>query len=284
MRGNTHFITGVTLWLAATPAVDLVHRQTPAEVVLYAVALGGTAMVSDLDHQSSTIAYTFGWRTSRLWPTRLRWMSGGPTRILARLVGRIFAGPRNAKGTRPGHRWGTHSLPFAVGLGFLVQLGVVAGAGWTAAAAVLALGLGLATVGERWVPKKLGEGWVSSAAVFCIAWVAAVQIGSAYGVDWRFIGLVYGLGVIAHCLGDWCTPEGVPWFWPFSMRRFVLAEVTFTFRGKERTLNLASTGGKRETVIAVLLSITATLLAVWRLDLGPSAEYLIAALESFGRG
>jgi membrane-bound metal-dependent hydrolase YbcI (DUF457 family) len=257
VRGNTHFITGVTTWLAVTPVMDVVHRQSPAEVVLYATALGGAAMLPDLDHPSSIIAYTFGW----------------PTRVMARFVARAFGG----------HRWGTHSLLFAVGVGLLVQLGVAAGVGWTVIAAVLALGLGLVTVGERWVSKKFGKGWVSSVAVFGIAWVVAVQIGPRLGVDWRFIGLIYGLGVIAHCLGDWLTPQGVPWFWPFSRRRFVLGDVTFTVRGKTRTINLASTGGKRETAIAVALSIAAVMLAIWRLDLGPSVEHFIAALDNFGR-
>jgi membrane-bound metal-dependent hydrolase YbcI (DUF457 family) len=238
MMGATHAISGAALWLAVTPAVDLVHRQTAAEVVFYALACAGAAMVPDTDHPSSSIAYTFGWQSRLLW--------GGPTRLLCRFVAWAAGG----------HRWGTHTLLFAVLAGAVVHLCVLLG--WTTVPAVLALGFGIAGFGI------FGRGWLSSVFTFAFC-LAVVGLADGYGVDWGWLGAVYALGCLAHCLGDWCTPEGVPWFHPFTRTRY--------------SLEVARTSGFREMLLATVMMTVVLSLGTWRLGLWPAVEHVLTVVN-----
>jgi membrane-bound metal-dependent hydrolase YbcI (DUF457 family) len=120
---KTHALSGVTVWLAATPLLGLGGREIAAGVVVTA----GAAMLPDLDHPSSSIA--------RSW--------GPLTRALARLTARVSGG----------HRQGTHSLLFIALVGLAGAAAGAAGGWWAVVpvflAASLALGVLLADKGLR---------------------------------------------------------------------------------------------------------------------------------------
>jgi membrane-bound metal-dependent hydrolase YbcI (DUF457 family) len=120
---RTHALSGVTVWLAATPLLGLGGREIAAGLVVTA----GAAMLPDLDHPSSSIA--------RSW--------GPLTRALARLVARLSGG----------HRQGTHSLLFVALVGVLGAAAGAAGGWWAVVpvflAASLALGVLLHDKGPR---------------------------------------------------------------------------------------------------------------------------------------
>ncbi|MBB6349275.1 metal-dependent hydrolase [Nonomuraea muscovyensis] len=203
MMGHTHAMTGAIAWLGLAPGLAalpmvmesnrfietgiMVNALSPAELIAGALICAGAAMLPDLDHPSATIAQTFGpvtWVLSKA----VNWMSGG-------------------------HRGATHSLAFAVAIGF--------GAHWLASSypigrdimVVLLIGLALRAIGIGIPGNKAGSALVN---IGLTAGLYAVFL--SLGVGYAWLGLAVGIGSFVHVVGDCMTEKGCPVLWPMSVK------------------------------------------------------------------
>ncbi|MBF8190487.1 metal-dependent hydrolase [Nonomuraea sp. K274] len=239
MMGHTHAMTGAIAWLGLAPplaALPLLNESSrfvdigimatalsPAELIAGALICAGAAMLPDLDHPSATIAQTFGpitWGLSKA----VAWLSGG-------------------------HRGATHSLVFAVALGF--------GAHWLANAypigrdimVVLLIGLALRAIGVGIPGNKAGSAMINIALT---AGLYAVFLSLAVGYAW--LGLAVGLGCLIHVVGDCMTERGCPVLWPLSVKWVLPWKIGI------------KTGQKFEQkILAPVLSVAIVGLLFWRL-------------------
>ncbi|MFG3442081.1 metal-dependent hydrolase [Nonomuraea sp. NPDC047897] len=203
MMGHTHAMTGAIAWLGLAPGLAalpmvmesgrfistgvMVNALTPAELIAGALICAGAAMLPDLDHPSATIAQTFGpvtWALSKV----VNWLGGG-------------------------HRGATHSLVFAVAVGF--------GAHWLASTypigrdilVVLLIGLALRAIGIGIPGNKAGSALVN---IGLTAGLYAVFL--SLGVGYAWLGLAVGIGSFVHVVGDCMTEKGCPVLWPMSVK------------------------------------------------------------------
>lgn len=194
MMGTSHATSGALGWLLIAPPLAAATDVTLSIPVLAAgtVATAGAALLPDLDHPKSTIAYTLG-------PI---------TYGLAKATNLIFGG----------HRQGTHTLLFALGAGavtyFASKASEIAMIGILFAMTALAIrSLGLVPPRTSHNVKGLVVG-VEAVAVTWLVW--HYDPG-----DWSvWLALCVTLGCLLHCVGDTCTPEGVPWLKPLTKKRF----------------------------------------------------------------
>lgn len=231
MMGRTHALSGAVAWLGAVPLLsqerwlgDFAISLSPAQLIAGAVVCAGAAILPDIDHHNGRIANTYG-------PI---------TRVMCKWIGKASGG----------HRQATHSIAFALGIGYAMDLlATHAEYGWWAALFMI-VGLGLRGVG---LDFEKHEHW--SAIADCA--VAAVAVFLMHGLDMSFAGYAVTLGCLAHVAGDCLTPRGCPVFWPVTWRM----EIPLVPR----------TDGKVERwVIAPLLTLGAVILAV-RTTLGDAA-------------
>jgi membrane-bound metal-dependent hydrolase YbcI (DUF457 family) len=239
MMGHTHALTGAIAWLGLAPplaALPLLNESSrfietgimaaalsPPELIAGAIICAGAAMLPDLDHPSATIAQTFGpvtWMLSKA----VSWASGG-------------------------HRGATHSLVFAVAIGF--------GAHWLASTypigrdimVVLLIGLALRALGIGIPGKKLGSALVN---IGLTAGLYAVFLSPGVGYAW--LGLAVGIGSFTHVVGDCLTERGCPVLWPLSVKFLLPWKIGI------------KTGQKFEQkILAPVLSVAIVGLLFWRL-------------------
>ncbi|WP_043614008.1 metal-dependent hydrolase [Nonomuraea candida] len=239
MMGHTHAMTGAIAWLGLAPplaALPLLNESSrfvdtgimatalsPAELIAGALICAGAAMLPDLDHPSATIAQTFGpvtWALSKF----VAWISGG-------------------------HRGATHSLAFAVALGF--------GAHWLAGAypigrdimVVLLIGLALRAIGIGIPGNKAGSIMIN---IGLTAGLYAVFMSLDVGYAW--LGLAVGLGSFIHVVGDCMTERGCPVLWPLGAK-FVLPWKIGIKTGRKF----------EQKILAPVLSVAIVGLLFWRL-------------------
>lgn len=223
MMGRTHALSGAVAWLAAVPLLE--HEEwlgsfavslSPAQVLAGAVVSAGAGLLPDIDHHSGRIANTIG-------PV---------TKFMCKWVGKASGG----------HRQATHSILFAVGIGYAMDLlATHAEYAWWAALFVI-VGFGLRGIG---IDFEDHEVWSSVAD--CAAAGVAVLLMSRLDMD--FAGYAVTLGCLAHIAGDCLTPRGAPILWPSPWR----AELPL----------VPVTDGKVERwVVAPLLVLGAAILAV----------------------
>ncbi|SEL00806.1 LexA-binding, inner membrane-associated putative hydrolase [Nonomuraea pusilla] len=237
--GHTHAMTGAIAWLALAPplaTLPLLNESsrfidtgimatalTPPELIAGALICAGAAMLPDLDHPSATIAQTFGpvtWVLSKA----VSWLSGG-------------------------HRAATHSLAFAVALGF--------GAHWLATTypigrdimVVLLVGLALRAIGIGIPGNKAGSAMVNAGLT---AGLYAVFL--SLGVGYAWLGLAVGVGCLVHVAGDCMTERGCPVLWPLKAK-WVLPWKIGIKTGKTF----------EQKILAPVLSIAIVGLLFWRL-------------------
>lgn len=239
MMGHTHAMTGAVAWLGLAPALSVLplfnessrYIETgimatalnPTELVAGAIICAGAAMLPDLDHPSATIAQTFGpvtWALSKV----VAWLSGG-------------------------HRGMTHSLVFAVGMGF--------GAHWLAETypigrdilVVLLIGLALRAIGVGIPGNKMGSAMINiglTAGLFVVF--------MSMGVGYAWLGLVVAVGCLVHVVGDCMTERGCPVLWPMAVRWVLPWKIGI------------KTGKKFEQkILAPILSVVIIGLLFWRL-------------------
>ena len=191
MLGHSHALSGLATGAATLPWVPV--HGTVAQVA-WVSAVGGFAMLPDLDQQGSTI--------SRMW---------GPFTDLP-------SGVVNA--VARGHRWGTHDAVLAPAVFGLLAY-AAAWASWSSLL-LLALAIGLALRALHVVIPGRAENTVIGNLV--LSWGGAwLLLAHSPGPAWLPLAVV--AGVLTHIAGDALTTEGVPvpLFW--LLRRSRIAPV-----------------------------------------------------------
>ena len=191
MLGHSHALSGLAVGAATLPWAPV--HGTVAQVA-WVSAVGGFAMLPDLDQRGSTI--------SRMW---------GPFTDLPSGVINTVA---------RGHRWGTHDAVLGpVAFGLLAY--AAAWASWSSLL-LLALAIGLALRALHVVVPGRAENTVVGNLL--LSWGGAwLLLEHSAGPDW--LPWAVAAGVLTHIAGDFLTKEGVPvpLFW--LLRRSRLAPV-----------------------------------------------------------
>jgi membrane-bound metal-dependent hydrolase YbcI (DUF457 family) len=239
MMGHTHALTGAIAWLGLAPplaALPLLNESSrfietgimatalgPTELIAGTIICAGAAMLPDLDHPSATIAQTFGpvtWMLSKA----VSWASGG-------------------------HRGATHSLAFAVAIGFGAHFLANTYPIGRDIMVVLLIGLALRALGIGIPGKKLGSALVN---IGITAGLYAVFLSQGVGYAW--LGLAVGIGSFTHVVGDCMTERGCPVLWPLSVKFLLPWKIGI------------KTGRKFEQkFLAPVLSVAIVGLLFWRL-------------------
>ena len=210
MMGRSHALSG---WCAGLAAAPLIGLTSVAEVIPFAAATAGYALLPDLDHPGAS--------ASRLLGPLTRLVSG-VVRAFSGVLYNLTKGPRDEDSTGK-HRHATHTLAAAIGLGVLAA-GLGDRGKWAVlAVAVTGLVLAADALGDWIVLAVLGAaGWSVAGSVLPATAVPgttaadAVQAGLTEIGGW--IGMAVGLGMFVHCLGDSLTRSGCPWLWPLPIR------------------------------------------------------------------
>jgi membrane-bound metal-dependent hydrolase YbcI (DUF457 family) len=174
--GHSHALSGLAAGAATLPWAP-VHGTVGQ--VAWVAAVGGFAMLPDLDHSGSTV--------SDMW--------GPITDVPSGAIGRIAQG----------HRWGTHDAilgPLAFGAFALAA----AGAFWSSLL-LLALSIGLALRALNFVIPGRAENTVVGNLVLSWggAWLLLEHSPSPGWLPWAV-----ALGVLTHIAGDAITTAGIP--------------------------------------------------------------------------
>ena len=176
MLGHSHALSGLATGAATLPWAPV--HGTVAQVA-WTAAVGGFAMLPDLDQKGATI--------SRMWGP----LSDVPSAVVGAVSG--------------GHRWGTHDAvlgPIAFGL-------LAYAAAWNrwTGLLLLALAIGLALRALNFVIPGRAENTVIGNLV--MSWGAAwLLLAHTYDPTWLPAAVV--VGVLTHIAGDALTCQGVP--------------------------------------------------------------------------
>jgi membrane-bound metal-dependent hydrolase YbcI (DUF457 family) len=195
MMGRTHALTG---WCAGLGVAQFVGITTLESTLLFAVTTSGFALLPDLDHPHARASKLLGPISSAI-----SWL----LRQASALIYQITKGPRDER-KRGTHRHLSHTVLFAVGLGFAASAGTEAGGAY-AVAAVAVLGLLLAQ-------DALGDWMIIVSAGAVVWWLQEAgpdplaDLGRMSGL----IGIAVALGCFTHCLGDAVTESGCPFLFP----------------------------------------------------------------------
>ena len=190
MLGHTHALSGLAAGAATLPWAP-VHG--PVAQGAWVAAVGGFAMLPDLDHRGSTV--------SDMW--------GPVTDVPSGAIGAVSGG----------HRWGTHDAVLApLAFGALALL--AANAFWSSLL-VLALAIGLALHALHFVIPGRAETTILGNLVLSWggAWLLLTHMPSPAWLPWAVAA-----GVLTHILGDALTTAGVPvpLLWLATRSRLVL--------------------------------------------------------------
>jgi membrane-bound metal-dependent hydrolase YbcI (DUF457 family) len=174
--GHSHALSGLAAGAATLPwaPVEGAVAQTA-----WIAAVGGMAMLPDLDHSGSTV--------SDMW--------GPVTDVPSGAVGRLAQG----------HRWGTHDALLApVAFGALAL--AAANAFWSSLL-LMALAIGLALRALHFVIPGRAENTVvgNLALSWGGAWLLLDSMPQPAWLPWAV-----ALGVLTHIAGDAITTQGVP--------------------------------------------------------------------------
>ena len=226
MLGRNHALYAAAAWLAAYPSIapyaGIEDASSLAVLGVTTAVAAGAGVVPDLDHPDALASRHFG-------PLSV---------MMAKTI-------NSASG---GHRVGTHSLLCAALLG-AVAFAAQYSDSWGRVLAVISCGF-CASVGLALVGPSLGFRIPTSADIF-------VGAGVGWWV-WAFFPAISGAlwvlaagGVVVHCLCDALTKGGVPFFFPFSKKKY--------------GLGLFRVGGAGEAV-ASLFGMVGLFAAVWNVS------------------
>jgi membrane-bound metal-dependent hydrolase YbcI (DUF457 family) len=174
--GHSHALSGLAVGAATLPwaPVDGTVSQ-----VAWIAAVGGFAMLPDLDQHCSTVSDMWGPATDV------------PSGLLGKLAG--------------GHRWGTHDAVLApLAFGGLAML--AADAFWSSLL-LMALGIGLALRALHFVIPGSTETTVLGNLV--LSWAGAWYLID-HMVNPAWLPWAVAAGVLTHIVGDAITTAGVP--------------------------------------------------------------------------
>ncbi|HEY4625505.1 MAG TPA: metal-dependent hydrolase [Blastococcus sp.] len=176
MLGHSHALSGLAAGAATLPWAPV---QGTVGQAAWVAAVGGFAMLPDLDHSGSTV--------SDMW--------GPITDVPSGAIGRIAQG----------HRWGTHDAvlgPLAFG-----ALAVAAAGAFWSSLLLLALSIGLALRALNFVIPGRAENTVVGNLV--LSWAAAWLL-LEHGPSPGWLPWAVALGVLTHIAGDAITTAGIP--------------------------------------------------------------------------
>jgi membrane-bound metal-dependent hydrolase YbcI (DUF457 family) len=254
MMGPSHALSGAAVWLAGSWALDYVehYHQSPLQIAVGTAVCAGGALLPDLDLSGrvtsgkggATVAHTFG-RVSMFAAEVIE-----KTSLAVYDLTKTKHDPHRANG----HRTLTHTLPFAVGIGWLTTWACSQGGKW-AVIGILFVMLGLALRG-LFHTLAARVGWIL---------ITLLSAAAAYGTylylpanrGYPMLGLAVGVGCVAHLLGDVITSAGVPLLWPLptGLRMWRMIGVPNMFA--------VSVGGKVERIVLrgafTLISIAAAI-------------------------
>jgi LexA-binding, inner membrane-associated putative hydrolase len=174
--GHSHALSGLAAGAATLPWAPV---QGPVAQGAWVAAVGGFAMLPDLDQQRTTI--------SRMW--------GPVTDAPAGLINFVSRG----------HRWGTHDAVLApLAFGFLASF--AAHAFWSSLL-VMALAIGLALRALNFVIPGRAENTVIGN--LALSWGGA-WLFLAHSPAPAWLPYAVAVGCLAHIAGDFLTKEGIP--------------------------------------------------------------------------
>ena len=240
--GRSHALSG---WCAGLAVAPLIGLTSVAEVVPFAAATAGYALVPDLDHPGASASRLLGPLTRAV---------SAVVRAFSGVLYSVTKGPRDEDSTGK-HRHATHTLAAAALLGVLAASLGDRGKWAVLAVAVTGLVLAADALGDWIVLAVLGAaGWsVAGTALPGTTAADAVQAGLTEIGGW--IGMAVGLGMFVHCLGDSLTRSGCPWLFPLPIR----GETWYELR-LPRPLRFRTGGWVERIVIAPLLLAAGVLL------------------------
>ena len=177
--GRTHSLMGLTAGVLTLPYAPI--PNSAVQHVAWVAAVGGMAMLPDLDHAGATVA--------RMW--------GPVSLVTAKGVGWVARG----------HRWGTHDLIVAPAVfGAITYL---AASYAPTRMLVLAVALGLAL--RALAPAIPGRAETTIVGNLAASWTGAWWLTHHEPLTaTAWLPWAVALGVIIHCLGDAPTEEGLP--------------------------------------------------------------------------
>jgi membrane-bound metal-dependent hydrolase YbcI (DUF457 family) len=176
MLGHSHALSGLAAGAATLPWAPV--EGTVAQIA-WVAAVGGFAMLPDLDHSGSTV--------SDMW--------GPVTDVPSGAIGRLAQG----------HRWGTHDAvlgPLAFG-----ALAVAAAGAFWSSLLLMALAIGLALRALHFVIPGRAENTVVGNLV--LSWAAAWLL-LAHSPNPAWLPWAVALGCLTHIAGDAVTTAGIP--------------------------------------------------------------------------
>lgn len=239
MMGHSHALTG---WCAGLAVAPLVGLHTLPEVLPFATASAGYALLPDLDHPGATASRFLGPLTGLL--SRI-------LRLCSRGLYALTKGPRDedCDGT---HRHMTHTVAFAVLLGWVATAISHLGGAW-AVGGVIAFGLLLAA-------DVLGD-WllvVAATAAGFTAYFGGLDDALTKSTGW--VGVAVALGCVMHCLGDAITKSGCPFLWPVP----IAGETWYELR-LPKWLRFRTGGGVEKLLMVPVFTVAGVLLlpGVW---------------------
>ncbi|SEO91713.1 metal-dependent hydrolase [Trujillonella endophytica] len=176
MLGHSHALSGLAVGAATLPWAPV--DGTVAQVA-WVAAVGGFAMLPDLDTHNSTV--------SDMW--------GPLTDVPSAAIGRLAQG----------HRWGTHDAVIAP-LAFGALAMAAANAYWSSLLFV-ALAIGLALRALHFIIPGRAENTVIGNLVLAWAgaWLLLDHMPQPMWLPWAV-----GVGSLVHIAGDMITRQGVP--------------------------------------------------------------------------
>lgn len=191
--GHSHALSGLAAGAATLPWAPV---EGAVAQVAWVAAVGGFAMLPDLDHSGSTV--------SDMW--------GPVTDVPSGAIGRLAQG----------HRWGTHDAvlgPLAFG-----ALAVAAAGAFWSSLLLMALAIGLALRALNFVIPGRTENTVLGNIVLSWsgAWFLLAHSPSPAWLPWAV-----ALGCLTHIAGDAITTAGipVPLVWVFHRSRLKLLPI-----------------------------------------------------------
>jgi membrane-bound metal-dependent hydrolase YbcI (DUF457 family) len=213
-----------------------------AEVLPFATAAAGFALVPDLDHPGGSASRFLGPVTGLV--SRL-------LRLCSRVLYALTKGPKDEDCTGT-HRHLSHTVLFAVALGWLAT-GVSAVGGAWAVGGVIAFGLLLGA-------DVLGDWLLVVTAAAAGATALRGALDDALTASTRWVGVAVALGCVTHCLGDALTRAGCPFLWPIP----IAGETWYEIR-PPRWLRFRTGGRVEQLLIFPAFALAAILLmpGVW---------------------
>ncbi|MFI5708127.1 metal-dependent hydrolase [Kribbella sp. NPDC051620] len=257
--GRSHALSG---WAAGLAVAPLVGLTTIAEVVPFAAATAGYALLPDLDHPGAGASRLLGPITGFV---------SNVVRAFSSLLYSLTKGPRDEDSTGQ-HRHASHTLAAAIGLGFATSSAGAAG-GWRAVLAVALVGLLLAAdaLGDWVVTLVLAAGAWTIAGTWLPGESAVHNLHSGLDGIGKWIGVAVAVGMFVHCLGDSLTRSGCPWLWPLPIGGETWYEIRLP-----RPLRFRTGGWVENLLIVPVLVVAGVLL------LPGAIQFLVDVFDAVG--